>query len=42
MSREMKDTFRNMAANPFRTLGEFACMFSIFAFGYFALVIFGG
>ncbi len=42
MSKEMKDTLRNMVSNPFRTLGEFACVFSIFAFGYFALVIFGG
>jgi hypothetical protein len=41
MSPEMKDTIRDMAAHPFRTLGEFACMFSIFAFGYLALVIFG-
>ena len=38
----MKDTLRDMAAHPFRTLGEVACLFSMFAFGYFALVIFGG
>jgi hypothetical protein len=42
MSREMKDTFRNMAAHPFRTLGEFACVFSMFALGYVFLVVFGG
>ena len=41
MSPEMKDTIRDMASHPFRTLGEFACMFSIFALGWFALVIFG-
>ena len=41
MSNEMKNTLRDMAAHPFRTLGESACMFSIFAFGYLALVIFG-
>jgi len=42
MSPEMKDTIRDMASHPFRTLGEFACMFSIFALGYFFLVAFGG
>jgi len=41
MSPEMKDTLRNMAAHPFRTIGEFACMFSIFALAYFALIIIG-
>lgn len=41
MSPEMKDTLRDMASHPFRTLGEFACMFSIFALGWFALVAFG-
>ena len=42
MSEEMKDTFCNMAAHPFRTLGEFACVFSMFALGYVFLVAFGG
>ena len=42
MSEEMKDTLRNMAAHPFRTLSEFACVFSMFAFGYIFLVAFGG
>ena len=41
MSEEMKDTFRNMAAHPFRTLGEFVCVFSMFALGYVFLVVFG-
>jgi len=42
MSPEMKDTLRYMASRPFRTLGEFTCMFSIFALGYVFLVVFGG
>ena len=41
MSREMKDTLRNMAAHPFRTLGEVACVFSMFPLGYVFLVVFG-
>ena len=41
MSEEMKDTLRDMAAHPFRTLGEFACVFSMFALGYVFLVVFG-
>ena len=41
MSKEMKDAFRNMAAHPFRTLGEFACVVSMFAMGYVFLVMFG-
>jgi hypothetical protein len=41
MSPEMKDTLRRMAERPFTTLAEFACMFSIFALAYFALIIIG-
>jgi len=42
MSKEMKDAFRNMAAHPFRTLGEFTCVVSMFTMGYVLLVVFGG
>ena len=41
MSREMKDTLRNMAAHPFRTLGDFACVISMFDLVYVYLVVFG-
>jgi len=37
----MRDILQDMIRHPFRTLGEFLAMFSIFALGYVALVMFG-
>jgi hypothetical protein len=37
----MRDVLRDMMSHPFRTMGEFLVMFSIFALGYAALVMFG-
>jgi hypothetical protein len=36
----MRDILRDMIDHPFRTLGETLAMFSIFALGYVALVMF--
>jgi len=37
----IRDILRDMMCHPFRTLGELFVMFSIFALGYAALVMFG-
>jgi hypothetical protein len=36
----MRDALRDMMSHPFRTLGELFVVFSIFALGYAALVMF--